>query len=59
MESELSGDFLDYPVSLWIIQTVFRLPGQSLESLFIIRTVLDCSDSFGLSGQSLDCPDSF
>ena len=52
-ESELSGDFLNYLDSLWIIRTVFRLPRQSLESLLIFRTVPR------LSGQSLDCPHSF
>ena len=56
MESELSGDFLNYPDSLWIIQTVSGLSRQFLYqpgSLWNVRTV------FRLSGKSLDCPDSF
>ena len=55
MESELSGDFLNYPDSLWIIQTVSGLSRQFLYqpgSLWNVRTV------FRLSGKSLDCRDS-
>ena len=55
VESELFGDFLDYPNSVWIIQTVSGLSRQFLYqpgSLWNVRTV------FRLSGKSLDCRDS-
>ena len=56
MESELSGDFLDYPESFYTIQTFSGLSRQFLnypDGFWIVQTV------FTLSGQSLDHPDSF
>ena len=57
MESELSGDFLDYPESFYtiqtfsIVQTVFRLSGWSLDCPDIFQIVRTGS---GFSGQFLN-----
>ena len=56
IESDLSGDFLDYPESFSTIQKNFY----TIRKVSILSThFLDCPDSFRLSGRSLDCPESF
>ena len=53
--SGLSGQFLDYPDSLWIVRTVSKWAGKFIDypdSLWIVRTLSR------LSGKSLDCLDS-
>ena len=48
MESELYGDFLDYPGSFYYT-----------DSFLIVQTVWNVLKVFRLSVQSLDCSDSF